>query len=219
VIGRFGRIFSGAALAALCMAGAAFASETSLGVPTPWGMGLQDSGGPVKDAIQSFNTLVFWIIVAITVFVAALLAYAIWRFDAKRNPVASQNSHNTPLEIAWTVVPVLILLVIAIPSFRLIYYQDRARDADITINVTGRQWYWNYAFPDHGGFNFDSRPVQDEDIKPGQLRNLEVDEPLVIPAGRHRAHHHAGRRTSSIPSSSLAGRAEVHDPRAAMEPG
>jgi cytochrome c oxidase subunit 2 len=89
-------------------------------------LGLQDSGGPVKDAIQSFNTLVFWIIVAITIFVAALLAYAIWRFDAKRNPVASQNSHNTPLEIAWTVVPVLILLVIAIPSFRLIYYQDRA---------------------------------------------------------------------------------------------
>jgi cytochrome c oxidase subunit 2 len=183
VIGRFGRIFSGAALAALCMMGAAFASETNLGVPTPWGMGLQDSGGPVKDAIHSFNTLVFWIIVAITIFVAALLAYAIWRFDAKRNPVSSQNSHNTPLEIAWTVVPVLILLVIAIPSFRLIYYQDRARDADITINVTGRQWYWNYAFPDNGGFNYDSRPIQDEDLRPGMRRNLEVDEPLVIPAG------------------------------------
>lgn len=165
------------------MMGAAFASESNLGVPTPWGMGLQASGGPVKDAIHSFNNLVLWIIVAITIFVAALLAYAIWRFDAKRNPVASVNSHNTPLEIAWTVVPVLILLVIAIPSFRLIYYQDRARDADITINVTGRQWYWNYAFPDNGGFNYDSRPVQDEDLRPGQRRNLEVDEPLVIPAG------------------------------------
>ncbi len=183
VIGRIGRVLGLGALAVLLALGGAMASETNLGAPVPWGMGLQASGGPIKDAIGSFNALVFWIIVAITIFVALLLAYCIWRFNEKANPVPSQTSHNTPLEIAWTVIPVLILLVIAIPSFRLIYYQDRARDADITINVTGRQWYWNFAFPDHGGFNFDSRPIADEDLKPGQLRNLEVDEPLVIPAG------------------------------------
>ena len=80
-------------------------------------------------------------------------------------------------------IPVLILVVIAIPSFRLIYYQDRARDADLTISVQGRQWYWHYAYPDNGNFAFDSRPIPTEDLKPDQLRNLSVDEPLVIPVG------------------------------------
>ena len=155
-----------------------------VGAPIPWGMGLQESGGPIKDAISSFNELVFWIIVVITIFVAILLAWVMWRYNEKANPVPSQNSHNTPLEIAWTVIPVLILLVIAVPSFRLIYYQDRARDADLTINVTGHQWYWNYRFPDHGNFAFDSRPIPDEEIKAGQMRSLEVDEPLVVPVGR-----------------------------------
>jgi cytochrome c oxidase subunit 2 len=156
-----------------------------VGAPVPWGMGLQASGGPIKDAISSFNTLVFWLMVAITVFVFLLLVYVVWRFRAAANPNPSQTSHNTVLEIAWTVVPVLILLVIAIPSFRLIYYQDRAVDADMTINVQGRQWYWHYAYPDHGSFTFDSYPVADQDIRPanGQIRGLSVDNPLVIPVG------------------------------------
>ncbi len=174
------------AVAALLMAWPAMASETTtLGVPTPWAMGLQASGGPIKTAVHDFNEMVFWIMVAITVFVALLLAWVMFRYSAKRNPVASQTSHHTGLEIAWTVIPVLILIVIAIPSFRLIYYQDRTRDADMTINVQGRQWYWNYAYPDHGGFAFDSRPIPTEDLQPGQLRNLAVDEPLVVPAGRN----------------------------------
>ncbi len=160
------------------------AQAPMVGAPVPWGMGLQESGGPIKDAIASFNDLVFWLMVAITIFVAILLAWCMWRYNEKSNPVPSQTSHNTTLEIAWTVIPVLILLVIAVPSFRLIYYQDRARDADLTINVTGHQWYWSYQFPDHGNFTFESRPVQDEDIRPGQFRSLEVDEPLVVPVGR-----------------------------------
>jgi cytochrome c oxidase subunit II len=164
-------------------AAAPTATEPMVGAPVPWGLGLQASGGPIKDAISDFNTLVFNIIVVITIFVALLLAWCIWRYSAKRNPVPSQTSHHTGLEIAWTVIPVLILVVIAIPSFRLIYYQDRARDADFTINVTGHQWYWNYRMPDHGNFAFDSRPVFDEDLTPGQFRNLEVDEPLLIPVG------------------------------------
>jgi cytochrome c oxidase subunit 2 len=167
-------------------AGAALAQQAPMvGAPVPWGMGLQASGGPIKDAILSFNTLVFWLMVAITIFVFLLLVYVVWRFRASANPNSSQTSHNTPLEIAWTVVPVLILLVIAIPSFRLIYYQDRAVDADMTINVQGRQWYWHYAYPDHGNFTFDSYPVANEDIRPanGQIRGLSVDNPLVIPVG------------------------------------
>jgi cytochrome c oxidase subunit 2 len=154
-----------------------------LGAPIPWGLGLQPSGGPIKDAISDFNALVFWIIVAITIFVAILLAYCIWKFRAEVNPNPSKTSHNTMLEIAWTVVPVLILVVIAIPSFRLIYYQDRARDAEMTINVQGRQWYWHYQYPDHGNFAFDSYPIQEGDLQQGQLRNLDVDNPLVIPVG------------------------------------
>jgi len=164
------------------LAAPALATET-LGAPTPWGVWLQPSAGAVKDAVHDLNDLILVIIVAITIFVMLLLAWVAFRYRAAANPNPSRTSHNTIVEIAWTVVPVLILVVIAIPSFRLIYFQDRARDADFTINVQGRQWYWNYTYPDHGGFAFDSRPVLDADLKPGQLRNLSVDEPLVIPVG------------------------------------
>ncbi|RAI60856.1 cytochrome c oxidase subunit II [Roseicella frigidaeris] len=157
--------------------------EAGVGQPAPWGLGLQPAAGPVKEAIHDFNTLVLWIIIAITAFVLVLLAYVVFRFRESANPTPSRTSHNTIIEIAWTVVPVLILVVIAIPSFRLIYYEDRAHDADLTINVQGRQWYWHYAYPDNGNFAFDSRPLADEELKPGQPRNLAVDEPLVIPVG------------------------------------
>lgn len=189
LLARMGRASGTVAMAFALLAlgaGTALAQQSPMvGAPIPWGMGLQASGGPIKDAISSFNALVFWIIVAITIFVFLLLVYVVWRFRASANPNPSQTSHHTGLEIAWTVIPVLILLVIAIPSFRLIYYQDRAVDADMTINVQGRQWYWHYAYPDHGNFTFDSYPVANEDIRPanGQIRGLSVDNPLVIPVG------------------------------------
>ncbi len=178
--------FAWALLAMMIAGGDALAQAAGggmVGAPEPWGMGLQASGGPIKDAISSFNSLVFWIIVAITIFVFLLLVYVVLKFRAEVNPNPSRTSHNTLLEVAWTVIPVLILVVIAIPSFRLIYYQDRAVDADLTINVQGRQWYWHYAYPDHGNFTFDSYPVQTADLQPGQFRNLDVDNPLVIPVG------------------------------------
>ncbi|RYI19271.1 MAG: cytochrome c oxidase subunit II [Acetobacteraceae bacterium] len=159
------------------------AAQSAVGAPHAWGMGLQEAFGPVKEAIHDFNNLVLWIIIIISVFVTALLAYCVWRYRESANPTPSRTSHHTMLEVAWTVLPVLILLIIAIPSFRLIYYEDRARDADITINVQGRQWYWHYAYPDSGELAFDSRPIPTEDLKPGDLRNLTVDEPLVIPVG------------------------------------
>jgi cytochrome c oxidase subunit II len=107
-----------------------------------------------------------------------------YRYNAKKNPVPSQTSHNTVIEILWTVVPVLILVVIAIPSFRLVYYQDRTPDPDMTIKVTGHQWYWEYNYPDQGNLDIESRYIHDEDLKPGQLRLLDVDNPLVIPVGK-----------------------------------
>ncbi|WP_246504166.1 cytochrome c oxidase subunit II [Plastoroseomonas arctica] len=155
------------------------------GAPTAWGLGLQQSGGVVKDVIHDFNELVLYIIIAIVVFVAGLMGYIIWRYREAKNATASRTSHNTILEVAWTVVPVLILLVIAIPSFRLIYYQDRVPSADLTINVQGRQWFWRYAYPENGNFTFDSYPLQEDELPADQrhLYRLAVDNPLVVPIG------------------------------------
>ena len=148
-------------------------------------MGMQTAHSPVQRSIESLNDLVQVIITVIVLFVAGLLAYVIWRFNAKRNPVASRVSHHTWLEVAWTLAPVLILVVIAIPSFRLIYFEDRTPNADMTVKVVGHQWYWEYQYPDAGELKFDSYVVQDAELKPGQLRNLEVDNQLVVPAGKN----------------------------------
>jgi cytochrome c oxidase subunit 2 len=155
-----------------------------VGAPQPWEMGMQHSYGPIKDRVIQLHTLVLVIITLVTVLVGFLLIWVMVRFNAKRNPVPSQTSHNTVLEIAWTVIPVLILVVIAIPSFRLIYYQDRTPDPDMTIKVTAHQWYWEYGYPDQGNLDIESRFVHDEDLKPGQLRLLAVDNELVIPVGK-----------------------------------
>ncbi len=185
VIGRLVEL-RGMALASLAMLtfwmGTA-AAEPMVGAPLAWGIGLQEAGGVLKQRIHDFNDLLLWIIIAITIFVFILLVLVVIKFRAGANPVPSKTSHHTGLEIAWTVIPVLILVVIAIPSFRLVYYEDRAVDADLTINVQGRQWYWHYEYPDHAGVAFDSRPVPNDELKPGDLRNLAVDEPLVVPVG------------------------------------
>ncbi len=145
---------------------------------------MQHAHSPVENGIQHLHGLVNGLMIAIVVFVAGLLGYVLWRFSAKRHPMPSRTSHNTLLEVAWTVVPVLILVVIAIPSFQLVYFEDRARDADMTIKVTGHQWYWEYTYPDSNNLDFNSNMVADEDIKPGEIRRLSVDNPLVVPAGK-----------------------------------
>ncbi len=152
--------------------------------PRPWEMGMQPAFSPMKQQIIDLHTLVFWLITIITIFVAGLLIWVCVRYNEKRNPVPSQTSHHTGLEIAWTVLPVLILVVMAIPSFRLIYYLDRTPDPDMTIKVTGHQWYWQYTYPDNGNVDVESRYIHDEDLKPGQLRLLEVDNQMVIPVGK-----------------------------------
>jgi cytochrome c oxidase subunit 2 len=153
--------------------------------PRPWEMGMQRAGGPVKQAIIDLHDGVLVLITLITLFVAGLLAWVMWRYNAKRNPTPSQLSHNTFLEVAWTVIPILILVVMAIPSFRLVYYLDRTPDADLTIKVTAHQWYWEYNYPDKGNLDFSSYIVPDEQLKPGQLRLLTVDNDLVVPAGKN----------------------------------
>ena len=153
--------------------------------PKPWQMGMQEAASPVAEAIHRLDTLVLVIITAITIFVAGLLLYVAWRYSAKRNAVASRTSHHTLLEVAWTVIPVLILVVIAIPSFRLVYLEDRTREADMTIKVVGHQWYWQYDYSDAAKVEFASRMIAEEDLKPGQMRLLEVDNQLAVPVGKN----------------------------------
>jgi len=167
-----------AAVAIQAFAGSALADQ-----PRPWEMRFQAAASPVAERIHSFNDLVFAIIVLITVFVLGLMAYIIWRFNAKRNPVPSTRSHNTVLEILWTALPVLILVVIAVPSLKLLYFMDRTHDAGLTLKVTGHQWYWSYEYPDNGGFGFDSIMTPDNELKPGQPRLLTVDNQVVLPVG------------------------------------
>ena len=153
--------------------------------PRNWQLGFQAPHSPVQAGIEGLHAMVLWLMAAVTVFVAALLLYCVWRFRASKNPKASRVSHHTALEVAWTVIPVLILVVIAIPSFRLIYFQDRTEAADMTVKVVGHQWYWAYEYPDHGDVKFDSYMIPADDLKPGQLRQLEVDNRVVVPAGKN----------------------------------
>ena len=135
------------------------------------------------ERIVDFNLMVTIIIVIITAFVFALMAWIVIRYNKKRNPVPSKTTHNTMLEVIWTVVPVIILLVIAVPSFRLLYYTDRVEDADMTLKAIGHQWYWSYEYPDHGDFTFDALMLEDDELEEGQPRLLATDEAVVLPVG------------------------------------
>jgi cytochrome c oxidase subunit 2 len=153
--------------------------------PKPWEIGMQASGGPLKTQEIWLHDIVLVIITVITLFVGGLLAWVIYRYNAERNPIPSRLSHNTVVEVLWTVIPILILVVMAIPSFQLVYYEDRTQDADLTVKVTGHQWYWEYTYPDKGNIDFSSYIIPDDQLKPGQLRLLTVDNDLVVPAGKN----------------------------------
>jgi cytochrome c oxidase subunit II len=174
--GRMGRRllgFLGAGLA-LAAGGAAFAAQ-----PKPWEVTLQEAATPVMESIISFHTLLVWIITIITLFVLALLIVVVVKFNAKANPVPSKTTHNTLIEVAWTLIPVLILVAIAVPSFRLLFLQLDIPKADLTVKATGKQWYWSYAYPDNGKFEFDSLMVADK-----QPRLLGVDNEMVVPVNK-----------------------------------
>ena len=173
-----------AANMAVLAGGAAWAQDAATtGQPHPWQLGLQQAATPVMDNIIWFHNFLLWLIVAITLFVLVLLMVVVVRFNARSNPVPSRTTHNTLIEVVWTVVPVLILVSIAVPSFRLLFLQLNVPKADVTIKATGKQWFWSYSYPDEK-FEFDSLLVQDKDLMQGQPRLLTADNAMVVPVNK-----------------------------------
>jgi cytochrome c oxidase subunit II len=163
------------------------AALAAAGQPSPWQLGLQQSATPVMDDIIWFHDRLLYIITAITAFVLLLLIIVIVRFNARANPIPSRTTHNTLVEVLWTVIPIVILLVIAVPSFKLLFLQLNLPAADLTVKATGKQWYWSYSYPDHGKFEFDSLMLQDADrkkIQPEPPRLLAVDNEMVVPVNK-----------------------------------
>ncbi len=166
-------------------AGAALAGSTVWAAePEPWKFGLQEAVTPVMEDIAWFHNILFWLITIITLFVLVLLVAVIVKFNAKANPVPSKTTHNTLIEVAWTLIPVLILVGISIPSFRLLFLQLDLPKAELTIKATGKQWFWTYTYPDNGAFEFDSIMLQDNERKPGQPRLLSVNNEVVVPVNK-----------------------------------
>ena len=174
--GQIGRRLLGLAVAgmALVSGGTAFAAQ-----PQPWEVTLQPAASPVMENIVWFHNFLFVLITLITLFVLALLVVVVMKFNAKANPVPSKTTHNTLIEVAWTLIPVLILVGIAVPSFRLLFQQLDIPKADLTVKATGKQWYWSYSYPDNGKFEFDSLLAQDK-----QPRLLGVDNEMVVPVNK-----------------------------------
>ncbi len=163
-----------------------FAQEV-LGVPKDWGLDLQDPASQIAADIKDMHNLVLILMALITLFVAALLVWVMYRYREKKNPTPSKTVHNTLIEILWTAIPVLILTLIAIPSFKLLYKADVVPKVDMTIKAIGHQWYWSYEYPDHGNFTYDAFLVQSkeemEDDRPFN-RMLTTDTRVVLPVNK-----------------------------------
>ena len=176
-------LFAAALITALGLGGGS--AWAALGQPVDWQLGFQDAGTPVMEDIVWFHDyLLLGIITAIALFVLVLLLIIMIRFNATRNPTPSRTTHNTLIEVLWTAIPVLILVVIAIPSFKLLFYQLNLPPADVTVKATGNQWFWSYTYPDNGNFEFNSILVPTDKLKPGQLRLLTVDNEMVVPVNK-----------------------------------
>jgi cytochrome c oxidase subunit II len=173
------------AAAATVLAAATGAARAGTGAPSPWQMDLQGMVTETGRSVADFHYWLLWIITAISLFVLVLIVAIVIRFNERRNPVPARTTHNTLLEVAWTIVPVLILIGIAIPSFRILREQLVIPQHDIVVKATGNSWYWNYEYPaDQGGFRFDSNMIEEKDLKPGQPRLLTVDNEMVVPIGK-----------------------------------
>lgn len=175
-----GRAFKIAVLSASSLFG--FAAIAHATEPLPWQLGLQPAAGSIAERAASLHNLLLVLITLISIFVLGLLIYACVRFRAERNPKPSKTTHNALIEVIWTVIPVVILVVIAIPSFKLLYYMDRTDETDMVVKVTGAQWYWTYEYPEEN-ISFDSYMIAEEDLEPHHKRLLDVDNPLVVPEG------------------------------------
>ena len=180
--GRILGFFSLVSTAVLSWAAMAQQDMPTPSFPKEWQLNLQTPVTSVAHMIYDFHTELLWITTIISLFVLALLLICIFRYNEKANPVPSKNAHNTVLEIAWTVVPIIILVVIAIPSFRLLYYMDRTSEAEMTLKVIGNQWFWTYEYPDQE-ISFDSLSLPDDqiDTAKGQHRLLETDKHVILP--------------------------------------
>ena len=152
--------------------------------PKDWQLGFQKAAsGHMEDLVWFHDFMLLPIITGITVFVLFLVIYACIRYRASRNPIASTTSHNTLIEVIWTLVPCLILILMAVPSFKLLYSQDKIPPADVTIKAIGYQWYWGYEYPDEN-IVFDSYMIEDSELQPGQPRLLSVDNEIVVPVDK-----------------------------------
>jgi cytochrome c oxidase subunit 2 len=160
------------------------AALAGLGQPSPWQIGLQQSASPVMDNIIWFHDFLLYLITGIAGFVLVLLVVVMVRFNARTNPTPSRTTHNTLIEIAWTLIPIVILMVIAVPSFKLLFLQLNVPAADLTVKATGKQWYWSYSYPDNGQFEFDSLMLKEGERKEGQPRLLAVDNEMVVPVNK-----------------------------------
>jgi cytochrome c oxidase subunit 2 len=183
----FKRLAAVAAVIGAFVVGALFTGEAAYaayGQAIPWQLGMQDAATPIMDEIISFHNFLLYVITAIAGFVLVLLIIVMVRFNARANPTPSRVTHNTTLEVLWTIIPVIILAVIAVPSFKLLFRQLDIPPADLTVKATGKQWYWTYNYPDNGKFEFDSLMLQDKDRKDDQPRLLSVDNEMVVPVNK-----------------------------------
>lgn len=173
-------------LAALVMSFSAQAFEIPnpvAGHPLPWQLGFQLPATPVMQKLYDLHYVLLVMITCITLFVLALLGWVCFRYSEKRNPKPSKTTHNTLLEVFWTAIPAIMLVFIAIPTLRSLYYMDKTEHADMTLKVAGYQWYWNYEYPEYG-IKYDSYIIDDDKLKPDQVRLLEVDNRVVVPVGK-----------------------------------
>ena len=152
---------------------------------TDWQLSFQNPATDLMGSVVGLHNIILIVMTLVTLFVLFLLFYVSFRFSAKRNPIPSTTTHNTVVEVLWTAIPIVILVVLAIPSFKLLYQQEKSENYDMTVKVIGHQWYWEYEYPDHGDFYFESYMVQEQDLEEGDLRLLTVDNPLVIPANKN----------------------------------
>ncbi|MCB1475270.1 MAG: cytochrome c oxidase subunit II [Rhodobiaceae bacterium] len=173
-----------AGIAGLALLATGLMSGPATAAPQPWQMGFQEAASPIAEWIHQFHDLLLILCVIISAFVLLLMIWVSVRFNAKANPTPSKVTHNTLIEVLWTVVPIIILVIIAIPSLRLLYFDRTIPEADITIKATGYQWYWGYEYPDIEGVSFDSIMLTDEERGPDQPRLLAVDNVVVVPVGK-----------------------------------
>ncbi len=170
--------------AAAMLAGTFAALPALAQQPEPWQMNLQEPHSTLMEQMVEFHDFLLYLIFGISIFVLGLLLFTVVRFNEKRHPTPSKTTHNTLIEVAWSILPIFILMIIGLFSLPLLFASDDTVDADLTVKVIGRQWYWSYEYPDHGDFTFDAFMIPDDEIREGQLRLLSTDENLVLPVGK-----------------------------------